>query len=162
MRRRLADFSRYLPFAAFVPVPRLLAHSFFPSFGCRMMDEDAHSHSLAGGVTNTGCARSLLRSLVLVLREEREKEGRAATKTCVVSSSYPNLDPPFSDAPEATAAPPRNERGGERGRRETLEKGPFRGALAVRYGRIHFISDGKTNYTLKEARSQRVDGILSA
>ena len=125
-----------------------------------MMDEDAHSHSLAGGVTNTGCARPFAPSarLVLVLREEREKEGRAATKTCVVSSSYPNLDPPSSDAPEATAAPRREKEGDGK----LWEKGPFRGALAVRYGWIHFISDGKTNYTLKEARSQSVNGLLSA
>ena len=50
------------------------------AFGCRMMDEDAPS--LAGVVTNTGCARSLcaspLRSSVL------HEPGRIATaKNCV-------------------------------------------------------------------------------
>ena len=139
------------------PPPPPAGALLFP-FGCRMMDEDAHSHSLAGGVTNTGCARPLAPSSSSSVRSGRRKGGRQRR---LVSSPPPI---PISILPPPTRQKPlRRRRGTKEGDGKLWEKGPFRGALAVtRNGRVHLVLDGKTNYTLKEARSQSVDGLLRA
>ena len=139
MRGRLADFSRYLP-----PAGALL----FP-FGCRMMDEDAHSHSLAGGVTNTGgAARSLLRSLARprppVKSGGREGGNEDLCRLLLLSQSRSSL---LRRARSHCGAAPLRKEGEKEGDGKLWEKGPFRGALvATCDGRIHFVLDGNMNY----------------
>lgn len=100
-----------VPFGASVRPPPAGA-LLFP-FGCRMMDEDAHSHSLAGGVTNTGCARSLAPSSSSSARSGRRKGGR---RRRLVSSPPPI---PISILPSPTRQKPlRRRRGTKEGEKE--------------------------------------------